>query len=288
MKHLLIVGCGQAGRRHAREFIERGWKVWGVDPDPSILSDWPGHGWSGELEPLLAALEGHFDAAVVATPPHTHLDVACECIRHGLKAILIEKPLCGWGQWNVFQREAIVWSRLGTRVMVAYNYRWHPVTRKIKLAWDAGEVGDMLSMSSRASRDPVPVWGVVLDQLSHAVDALRFMAGQEPTVEKVYRDRDGMWVDVTGWIRRPDRRKMAFSITESMVSTDGRQVTWEYLTPQGDQVCHWVDADATMFREMTDHFEAVAAGEAPPFPTVMDALGTQAILEVIERRGVFT
>lgn len=93
MKHLLVIGMGHAGTRHARIARQLGHEVTWIDPGKSHTeaAAWQRDGLYRESLLLRAVRQA--DAAIVATPPEAHFAAAAVCLAHGVPT-LVEKPLC--------------------------------------------------------------------------------------------------------------------------------------------------------------------------------------------------
>ena len=95
-KHILIVGTGSVGKRHAINLTALGCTVTCVDPRQDRLDEVAGEGITlqavfSSLEEAIAA-DDTFDAVVVASPPSFHVDQSISALRRG-KPVLLEKPV---------------------------------------------------------------------------------------------------------------------------------------------------------------------------------------------------
>jgi predicted dehydrogenase len=108
----------------------------------------------------------HFDLAVIATPPDLHLAQIRQCLDTDLP-VLCEKPLCGLGQLD--QAKALLNHPHADKVMVAYNYRFHPKLQGVR----------RIPTYFTCWQDRVlPEWGLLLDHCSHDLDILRQLCGE--------------------------------------------------------------------------------------------------------------
>jgi predicted dehydrogenase len=122
----LIVGFGSIGRRHARN-----WQA--LDLGPLEVAK------RGELE---SALAQHPDVVLVTNPTSLHLVSAQKAVEAGAH-VLIEKPV-GHTLEGV---EALLDTaeRRGKQVLVAYNFRFHPLLVRMHALVREGAIGKILS-----------------------------------------------------------------------------------------------------------------------------------------------
>lgn len=92
-KRIAVVGAGSFGRNHLRVIrqSERVELAAVVDLDPHRAADAAAQ-HNCEALGDIAALEGRVDAAVVATPTSSHVEVGCALLNRGID-VLIEKPI---------------------------------------------------------------------------------------------------------------------------------------------------------------------------------------------------
>jgi predicted dehydrogenase len=123
--HILIVGTGSAGRRHATNLSQLGARVSCYDPRPDRLEqakreipdlertfgDWP------------EALSADAAGAVVASPPFAHVEQALALASRGVP-VLLEKPVSP--DLAGASRLAAALSRSRTPLLLGYSYRWWP------------------------------------------------------------------------------------------------------------------------------------------------------------------
>jgi predicted dehydrogenase len=119
---VLVVGCGSIGARHARNaswFAEVAAVEMVEERAEALRRD-----FGLRIFPSLeAGLEWSPDAAIVATPNTTHVELAAKLVSAGV-AVLIEKPIADRveGIDAMLDRAA----RSGSTVHVACNMRFHP------------------------------------------------------------------------------------------------------------------------------------------------------------------
>lgn len=187
----LIAGLGSIGRRHMRNLIALGEKDIilfrtrkATMPDDE-LADFP-----VETD-LQEALQKHKpDAVIVANPSALHLDVAIPAAETGC-AILLEKPVSdSLERLDVLQKTA---EKSGSRILVGFQFRYHPTLNKARELIQSGAVGKILTVHAHWG-EYLPNWhpwedyrqsyaaraelgGGVIVTLTHPLDYLRFLLG---------------------------------------------------------------------------------------------------------------
>ncbi len=144
---------------------------------------------------LSAALAHQPDAVIIANPTALHLDIAIPAAKQGCH-ILLEKPISNSMDRIDLLRQTAVES--GSRIMVAFQFRYHPGLRQVKKWIQQNLIGQIYYVRAHKG-EYLPDWhpwedyrnsysarkdlgGGVLLTLSHPVDYLRWLFGD---VEKV-------------------------------------------------------------------------------------------------------
>lgn len=144
-----VVGCGYWGPKLVRNFV--GWLHEGMtaiaDSDASRLeatrSTYPHLETFPDVEAMLAGTD--VDAVAVATPVHTHYEIARTALEHG-KHVLIEKPMTHSSETS---RELIeLADERGLTLMVDHTFVYTGAVRKIREIVDRGELGDLYYFDS--------------------------------------------------------------------------------------------------------------------------------------------
>ena len=189
-----LIGCGSMGREHIENIkcIE-GTEITAIaDPHAAsreaaqALLPGPVRAYADYPE-LLAA--GGFDALVISTPNHTHIDV----LRHALATdahILIEKPLCT----RIADCLELVQQAQGRQplVWVAQEYRYMPPVAEMLRMAHAGAVGRIHQVAIREHREPfypkVDDWnrfsantgGTLVEKCCHYFNLMDLVLGERP------------------------------------------------------------------------------------------------------------
>jgi predicted dehydrogenase len=120
------------------------------------------------------------EAAVVATPPATHFEIARECLSNDL-GVLVEKPL------TLSSREAEELIELAANrnrtLMVGHTFEYNPAVRALKAMIQRGELGSIYYIDSiRANLGLFQrKLNVMWDLAPHDLSVLLYLLGDEPT-----------------------------------------------------------------------------------------------------------
>lgn len=187
----LIVGFGSIGRRHFRNLKALGendilfCRTAQSTLDDGEIADYP---VENDLE---AALDHHPDAVIVANPTALHLEAALPAARQGCH-ILLEKPISHSRDHIPALAKAV--KEQGVKLLVGYQFRYHPNLLQIKDLLQEGYIGRPLSFRSHWG-EYLPDWhpwedyrqsysarkdlggGPVLT-LCHNFDYLRWLLGE--------------------------------------------------------------------------------------------------------------
>lgn len=142
-RHILIIGSGSVGRRHARNFAQFGCRISAVDPRTDRLDELAAEvSAEGRFTTLDEALVSgtHYDGAVIGSPPSVHVVQSLACLEAGIP-LLLEKPVSP-GLASA-QRLAQAATVAGVPVLLGYTWRWWPPLRKVKALLAANRVGPL-------------------------------------------------------------------------------------------------------------------------------------------------
>ena len=188
----LIAGLGSIGRRHFRNLRALG------ENDIVLLRSHKATLPDDELagfpvvDDLVEALKIHNpDAVIVANPTALHLDVAIPAAEAGCH-ILLEKPISGSLE-RVDLLEAAA-KRSGSRILVGFQFRFHPTLKKAAELITSGALGKVLTVHAHWG-EYMPNWhpwedyrqsyaarnelgGGVIRTLTHPLDYVRWLVGE--------------------------------------------------------------------------------------------------------------
>jgi len=191
----MIAGLGSIGRRHLRNLIALG------EEDILLYRSGKGTLPNDELTKYVteteldAALAHKPNAVIVSNPTALHLDVAIPAAEAGCH-LLLEKPI----SHNLDRVDELLAAvkRGGGKVLVGYQFRFHPGLQAVKRWLMEGRIGKLISVHAHWG-EYLPDWhpredyrhsyaarrdlggGVVLT-LCHPFDYLRWLLGEVESV----------------------------------------------------------------------------------------------------------
>jgi predicted dehydrogenase len=188
----LIAGLGSIGRRHFRNLIALGEKdIILLRTRRATLPDDELAGFPVETDIQQALKTRKPDAVIVANPTSMHLDIAIPAAEAGCH-ILLEKPVSNsLERLNTLQQAA---QKSGSRILVGFQFRYHPTLNKARELIQAGALGKILTVHAHWG-EYLPQWhpwedyrqsyaaradlgGGVIVTLTHPLDYLRFISGE--------------------------------------------------------------------------------------------------------------
>jgi predicted dehydrogenase len=147
MTHVLIIGSGSVGKRHARNLAALGCTLSCTDPRADrrdeLGRETPIRGGYADLSSALKA--ERFDGVVVGSPTAFHVDQSIEALAAGVP-VLLEKPVSiGLAEAQRLQR-ALADSAGGgrARLLLGYTWRWWPPLQRVRQLLADGAVGRLL------------------------------------------------------------------------------------------------------------------------------------------------
>ena len=195
----LCIGSGSIGKRHMRNLLSIGFDpsdIVAVDPREDRLREVKDLGISTVYSSFEKAINsGTYDAAIVCSPTSMHIDQGIELANRGVH-MLMEKPLAHNLEGINELKSAI--SNKKVTLLMAYIFRFSPLTKKVKELLNSGAIGKVLYIRGEFS-EYLPDWhpyedyrsyymaekeqggGSILDQ-SHIMDMVHHLFGSFDTV----------------------------------------------------------------------------------------------------------
>lgn len=313
---VLIAGLGSIGRRHLGV-------VRASLPDAEIvILRRPGRPAPDDVgagvrtvHDMDAALATRPEAAIVANPAPLHVVTALPLARAGVP-LLVEKPLAA-GPDGIDELLAAT-DDTGAVLQIGYCLRHDPSLAALKAELAAGTIGRLLGLRLTVGQY-LPDWrpgtdyragvsartdlgGGVLAELSHEIDAARWLTGEAISVFARIAQIGDLEIDVEDtadivlgfvggvaanlhldMLSRPAVREIRAAGTEGTLVWDGIVHESRVWTAAGGA---WrplpaetlADRDA-LFARQFDHFLRAIRGEAAPFPDGRDGARTLALVE---------
>ncbi|NIM94812.1 MAG: Gfo/Idh/MocA family oxidoreductase [Anaerolineales bacterium] len=305
----LICGLGSIGRRHLRNLVAlnhadivllRSGKSTLPEED---LKDFP-----TEHDIEIALERGKPDAVIVSNPTAVHLNIAIPAAEAGCH-LLIEKPIShSMDQIDSLKRAM---EERKPRVLVGYQFRYHPSLRNVKKLLKDGVIGEVISARVYWG-EYLPGWhpwedyrqsysarsdlgGGVILTLSHPFDYLRWLLGEvhsvsanygitgvldldvEDTAEVILQFQSGAFANVhLDYITQPPKHWIELVGSKGSLRWDNADgaVHWWTESTQG-----WLTLTAPegfernhLFLEEMEHFIDVIDGAAQPICTLDDGI----------------
>ena len=148
-KKIILFGVGYWGKNHLRELSssKKVSSVFVVDPlydqDIDLVKNYPNINFFKSFDEILDK-QIKADGAIIATPPHTHFDIAKDCLNNDLH-VLVEKPMVE----KLSQLEQLKEISQNHLLMSGHTYLYNPAITKIKEIVDSGILGDIMFIHSQ-------------------------------------------------------------------------------------------------------------------------------------------
>lgn len=302
----LIVGLGSIGRRHLRHLAALGQKdILLCRTHRSTLPDDELAGYAVETD-LGAALTHKPDAVIISNPTALHMDTAIPAARAGCH-ILLEKPIAQDMRRIPDLQKAV--KENNVRVLVGFQFRYHPGLRKMKDILDSGEVGRPISLRAHWG-EYLPDWhpwedyrqsyaarkdlgGGVILTLTHPFDYVRMLFGEVESLWAFKGQTSELEIDVedtaeiglkfskggTGSLhldynQRPPRHQVEVVCTGGTVRWDQAGNGLEVYSADAKEWGKYPLPEGferdDLFRAQMAHFVEVIEGKAEPVCTLED------------------
>lgn len=206
---ILIAGFGSIGRRHFRNLLDLGERdILFYRTHHSTLPEDELDGFVIE-EDLERALSHQPDAVIISNPTALHIEVAIPAARSGCH-LFLEKPISHSMERIGELSRCVALGRV--KVLVGYQFRFHPGLQQVKRLLEAGTIGRPLSARAHWG-EYLPAWhpwedyrqgysartdlgGGVILTLSHPIDYLRWLLGEVTQVWAITAQVSDLELDV--------------------------------------------------------------------------------------------
>lgn len=315
--HILVVGAGSVGKRHAVNFGALGCAISAVDPREdrrkevaSRVDLVSSYGTVGE-----ALARQHIDAVVIASPPSAHVEQTSQALAAGLPALL-EKPVAPDLSSGLTLAECAAACK--RPVLLGYTFRWWDPVRRLKALIDESRVGRVLrvQMTMAAHLADWHPWepyqgffmahaslggGALLDE-SHFLDLLVWLFAWPMSLSASIEHLSALEIDtddnveisvsMPGGARALIHLDLFARPHERSIQVFGDQGTLEWNN-ESNHVRYAVDPDHTwivdrftcerneMFVAEARHFLDVLRGGATPLCTLDDGVRVLQLVEAV-------
>lgn len=194
--HILIIGAGSVGKRHARNLHFAGCKISFIDPRADRLEE-----IERELQIVSVYSNLHqipdprkFHGVVVASPTAFHKEHTLWSIKSGLPTLLEKPAAMSMVQANEIQKATMQYN---VPVLLGYSWRWWPPLKKVKKLLEDKKVGELRHIQFHMSAhladwhpwEPYQSFyvkkdlggGALLDE-SHWIDLMIWLLGRPESV----------------------------------------------------------------------------------------------------------
>lgn len=149
-RHILIIGAGSVGKRHARNLASLGCRVSCTDPREDRRAEMAGEvalvaGFADEKQALAA---GSYDGVVIGSPPNMHVPQAIAALEAGLP-VLLEKPAAPTAAAAKTLAAAV--DKASAPLLMGYTWRWWPPLAGVRKRLADKENGDVLHVQFHMS-----------------------------------------------------------------------------------------------------------------------------------------
>ncbi|HET9913245.1 MAG TPA: Gfo/Idh/MocA family oxidoreductase [Anaerolineales bacterium] len=314
----LIAGLGSIGRRHFRNLIALGENdIVLLRTRKATLPEDELAGYPVETDVQEALKKHKPEAVIVSNPTAFHLDVAIPAAKTGC-TILLEKPISHSVQ-RLDELEGAV-RKSGSKILVAFQFRFHPGLVRAKQLIEVGEIGRIISAHVHFG-EYLPAWhpwedyrngyaaradmggGVVLTQC-HSLDYLPWLVGKVGSVWGFTGKLSDLEVDVEDtakiglrfadgalgslhldYNRQPPVHTFDIAGTQGSIKWDlSDGATRIYRAEKKDWEVYPLPAEwerNVMFMEQMKHFLAVVRGEVESLCTLEDGIRVQRLVEAV-------
>ena len=143
-KHILILGTGSVGKRHASNLSSLGCTISCMDPRTDRLEEVKQEinvvGTYISIEEAFSDSSRKFDGVVVASPPVYHVDQSIAALEREIP-VLLEKPVSS-DEASARRLQDVV-NNTGIPLLLGYTWRWWPPLAKVQELLNQGVIGKL-------------------------------------------------------------------------------------------------------------------------------------------------
>lgn len=182
--NVVLIGGGRIGRIHAGNAARHPRIALAGIVDPiAAAAEALANEWNAPVTTLDTALaDPAIHGVIIASSTDTHLDYCLRAAAAG-KAIFCEKPI----DLDLQRARGAAPALSNARLLLAFNRRFDPHFRALKVKLDSGAIGTLesLQITSNDPSPPPPAYvavsgGLFKDMAIHDFDMARWLLGEEP------------------------------------------------------------------------------------------------------------
>ena len=321
--HILVVGTGSVGKRHARNLAALGCTISVCDPRSDRRQELNDElSVAGSFRDIDEALKsGGFDGAAICSPTAFH-SAQTQTVLGAGAPVLLEKPAA----MSLAESQAMAATARATSapILLGYSWRWWPPLSRVRELLANGEVGQLRHVQCYMSAH-LADWhpweryqeffmakkalggGALLDE-SHWIDLMIWLFGMPKDVSArvgtlsdleietddsvdilcgYERMRVAIHLDLFG---RPHEKSIRFSGEEGTLlwSADPNHILIGHTESQDWKEETFSCERNDMFMDVAREFLAVLAGAAPATCTVADGVNVMTVIDAVRRSSAHT
>src|SRR5262245_16903412 len=318
--HILIVGSGSVGRRHARNLSALGCRISCMDPRQDRREELARETPVINTHPTMqAALNGAgVDGVVIGSPTAFHVKQSTAALKAGLP-VLLEKPVgVGLGEAKALSRTVAETSDGAQRLLMGYTWRWWAPLIRVRELLAQGAIGGLLHVQFHMSAH-LADWhpweryqdffmascalggGALLDE-SHWIDLMLWLVGKPHWVVGEVSRISGLEIEtddnvdvLAGFIDgtrvtlhldlygRPHEKSICFQGTEGTLlwSDDPSRIAIGRGSAQNWQEETFTCERNDMFLAVAKEFLDVMSGAPPRTCTIEDGVEAMRVIEAV-------
>jgi len=177
-----VVGVGSMGKNHARVYseLEKEGKVKLVgvsDANLQLAKEIAGKFETTAFKDYTELLNGKIDALSIAVPTTFHKKIALQAVRKGV-SVLVEKPIADTVKNALEMINAV--GKSGVVLQVGHVERFNPAVTRVKNIMDGGELGQVVSITTKRVGPYNPRIrdvGIIIDLGVHDIDVISYLFG---------------------------------------------------------------------------------------------------------------
>jgi predicted dehydrogenase len=149
-KHILILGSGSVGKRHARNLSSLGCEISCFDPREDrireLAEETPVKVSSTDINQVFSIMD--LDGVVVGSPTAFHPGQTISSLELGLPVLLEKPPSMALAETQKMRDAS---RKTGVPVLLGYTWRWWPPLLRVRELLDSGRIGRVLHVQFHMS-----------------------------------------------------------------------------------------------------------------------------------------